>query len=51
MMRAIVAILFASTLAFAQARLEFEVASIRPAAQQIRGVNLGLHIDGAQVRG
>jgi uncharacterized protein (TIGR03435 family) len=31
--------------------LEFEVASIRPAAQQVQGVNIGLHIDGAQVRG
>ena len=48
-MRAIAAVIFASMLAFAQARLEFEVASIRPAAQQIQGVNIGLHIDGAQV--
>src|SRR5437762_5312513 len=50
-MRAIAAIIFASIFVSAQAPLEFEVASIRPAPQQIRGVNVGLHIDGAQVRG
>jgi uncharacterized protein (TIGR03435 family) len=38
-------------LAFGQTRLEFEVASIRPAAQQIQQMNIGLHVDGAQVRG
>src|SRR5579862_6004906 len=51
MMRAIVTCVLASTLAFGQTRLEFEVASIRPAPQQIQGVNVGLRIDGAQVRG
>ena len=35
--------------AFAQARLEFEVASIRPASEQVQQVTAGLHIDGAQV--
>ena len=50
-MRAIVAYLLASALAFGQTRLEFEVASVRPAPQQIQQVNVGLRIDGAQVRG
>lgn len=36
-------------LAFLQARPEFEVASIRPAAEQTQGVAIGLHIDGSQV--
>jgi uncharacterized protein (TIGR03435 family) len=36
-------------LAFLQARPEFEVASIRPAAEQTQGVAVGLHIDGSQV--
>jgi uncharacterized protein (TIGR03435 family) len=31
------------------ARLEFEVASVKPAAAQVEQVNIGLHIDGAQV--
>src|SRR6266852_4121646 len=51
MMRPIVISLLASALAFAQTRLEFEVASIKPAPQQIQQMNIGLHIDGAQVRG
>jgi uncharacterized protein (TIGR03435 family) len=51
MMRAIVACALASALAFGQSRLEFEVASIRPAPEQIQQVNIGLRIDGAQVRG
>jgi uncharacterized protein (TIGR03435 family) len=51
MMRVLLSCLIASTLAFSQTRLEFEVASIRPAPQQIQGVNIGLRIDGAQVRG
>jgi uncharacterized protein (TIGR03435 family) len=50
MIRTIVAY-FALALAFGQTRLEFEVASIRPASQQIQQVNVGLRIDGAQVRG
>jgi uncharacterized protein (TIGR03435 family) len=36
-------------LSFLQARPEFEVASIRPAAEQTQGVAIGLHIDGSQV--
>src|SRR5215467_2426113 len=51
MMRTIAVLIFASTLVLGQKRLEFEVASVRPAAQQIQGMNIGLHIDGAQVRG
>ena len=51
MTRAIAACVLASSLAFGQTRLEFEVASIRPAAQQIQQMNIGLHVDGAQVRG
>jgi uncharacterized protein (TIGR03435 family) len=51
MMRAFLSCFVVSTLAFSQARLEFEVASIRPAPQQLQGVNIGLRIDGAQVRG
>jgi uncharacterized protein (TIGR03435 family) len=44
-------LIIACMLAFGQNRLEFEVASIRPASAQIQQVNVGLHIDGAQVRG
>jgi uncharacterized protein (TIGR03435 family) len=33
----------------APARLEFEVASVKPSAQQDSQVNVGVHIDGAQV--
>src|SRR5215813_690699 len=33
----------------AQTRLEFEVASIKPASDQVQQVAAGLHIDGAQV--
>ena len=51
MMRVIVAYVLVSALAFGQTRLEFEVASIRPAPQQIQQVSVGLRIDGAQVRG
>src|SRR5215470_8385746 len=35
--------------AFAQKHLEFEVASIRAASEQVQQVAAGLHIDGAQV--
>lgn len=43
--------LLAAAAAFSQARPEFEVASIRPSADQGAGqVGVGLHIDGAQVR-
>src|ERR1051326_1556426 len=51
MIRAIATCLLVSALGFGQTRLEFEVASIRPAPQQIQLVNVGLRIDGAQVRG
>src|SRR3954463_14897581 len=51
MVRAVATLILVSTLAFGQTRLEFEVASIKPAPDQIRLVNVGLHIDGAQVRG
>src|SRR6516225_9002474 len=45
--------LFASFLVFGQdspAHIEFEVASVRPAAEKTPGQNIGVHIDGAQVR-
>src|ERR1051326_6815271 len=51
MIRAIATCVLVSALGFGQTRLEFEVASIRPAPQQIQLVNVGLRIDGAQVRG
>jgi uncharacterized protein (TIGR03435 family) len=37
------------TPALAQTHLEFEVASIKPASEQVQQVAAGLHIDGAQV--
>src|SRR3954469_3769707 len=43
------ALALTSVLTLAQARTEFEVASIRPASDQVQGVALGLHIDGSQV--
>ena len=45
-------LLLAPWLAFGQAspRPEFEVAAVRPAQTQTPGQNIGLHIDGAQVR-
>lgn len=45
--------LFAAFLVFGQdspAHIEFEVASVRPAAEKTPGQNIGVHIDGAQVR-
>jgi len=43
-------ILLAAAVAFGQSRPEFEVASIRPSGPPILGkVNIGVHIDGAQV--
>ena len=43
--------LLAAATAFSQAKPEFEVASIRPSADQGAGqVGVGLHLDGAQVR-
>ena len=50
-MRAIVTCVLASALAFGQTHLEFEVASVRPAPEQFRAVDVGLRIDGAQIRG
>jgi uncharacterized protein (TIGR03435 family) len=51
-MNLIAAILFASAwLAQAQQPREFEVASIRPSATSPQGnVNIGIHIDGSQIR-
>ena len=40
----------AASLSFGQARREFEVASIRPTAERPETVDVGLHIDGSQVR-
>jgi uncharacterized protein (TIGR03435 family) len=43
--------LFASALLYGQAKPEFEVASIKPSSEAPEGqFNLGVHIDGAQVR-
>ena len=49
MRRLILIALLAPVLAFGQARPEFEVASIKPATEQVQQVGVGLHIDGAQV--
>lgn len=49
MRRFILLSIFMSALAFGQARPEFEVASIKPAGDQIQQVGAGLHIDGAQI--
>ena len=47
----IIACMLASIVAFGQTRLEFEVASIKPAPDQVPAqVSAGLHIDGAQIR-
>jgi uncharacterized protein (TIGR03435 family) len=46
----IAAALSAAVLAQVEPRLEFEVASIRPVAPQESRVDVGMHIDGAQVR-
>jgi uncharacterized protein (TIGR03435 family) len=49
--KVIVCILFTSALLFSQAKPEFEVASIKPSSEAPEGrFNLGVHIDGAQVR-
>ena len=44
--------MLASSVALAQTRLEFEVASIKPTTEQppAAGVTAGLHVDGSQVR-
>jgi uncharacterized protein (TIGR03435 family) len=39
-----------STIVLSQTRLEFEVASIRPSNPQGAQINIGKHVDGAQVR-
>jgi uncharacterized protein (TIGR03435 family) len=46
MMRLILSLI----LAFAQAHPQFEVASIKPASEQIQQLGVGLRIDGSQVR-
>jgi len=38
------------TLIFGQTRHEFEVASIKPAMPLTPETNMGLHVDGAQIR-
>ena len=50
MTRTILAVLLASVTTFAQTRPEFEVASVKPAPEQFAQANIGLHIDGSQVR-
>jgi uncharacterized protein (TIGR03435 family) len=50
MTRTLIACLLLSTVAVAQSPLEFEVASVRPSAEQVSQVNLGLRITGTQVR-
>ena len=48
---AAVVLAIAAISGFGQARLQFEVASIRPSATpQGFNVNVGIHVDGAQVR-
>ena len=48
---AAVVLAIAAIAGFGQARLQFEVASIRPSATpQGFNVNVGIHVDGAQVR-
>jgi uncharacterized protein (TIGR03435 family) len=49
MLSLLVSLVATSLLVFGQARPEFEVASIKPAGDQIQQVGAGLHIDGAQV--
>jgi uncharacterized protein (TIGR03435 family) len=49
MRRLILLFITTAALAFGQKRLEFEVASIKLAPDQIQQVGAGLHIDGAQV--
>jgi uncharacterized protein (TIGR03435 family) len=43
-------LLLLSGIVFAQARPQFEVASIRPSSEQVNEVNIGLRITGSQVR-
>jgi len=50
MTRTLIACLLLSTVAAGQSPREFEVASVRPSAEQVSQVNLGLRITGTQVR-
>lgn len=50
MSRSVICIVLLSGIVFAQASPSFEVASIRPASEQIAQVNAGLRIAGSQVR-
>ena len=50
MLRGLACCLVLSAVAFAQARPEFEVASIRPSAEQGNQVSVGLSFNGSQVR-
>ena len=52
MIRNILLPLLVSSVTFAQTatRTEFEVASIKPSAPVVDRVNIGVHVDGAQVR-
>ena len=43
-------LLLASTTAFAQSKTAFEVASVRPSADQVTGVRVGFQATGSQVR-
>jgi uncharacterized protein (TIGR03435 family) len=47
---AVIAFVVLSTSAISQTRPEFEVASIRPSNPQGAQINVGMHVDGAQVR-
>jgi uncharacterized protein (TIGR03435 family) len=51
MTRSIIAMLvLSSSIAFAQSQPEFEVASIRPSAEEANQVNVGLRITGSEIR-
>src|SRR6185436_13922483 len=51
MTRSIIAMLvLSSSIAFAQSQPEFEVASIRPSAEEANQVNAGLRITGSEIR-
>ena len=50
MSRCLVCCLLLSVVAFGQTRPAFDVASIRPSAEQVTQVNVGLRITGSQVR-
>ena len=50
LIRGVILTILASLAVFAQVRPEFEVASIKPSAPFNGQVNVGVHVDGAQVR-